>query len=304
MLLTSDITEVDMIRNLDLTALRSFVTIADAGGVTRAAGFLNLTQSAVSMQIKRLEDLLQVELLDRSARKIALTAAGEQLLGYARRMLTLNDEVLGRLMHDEFEGTLTLGVPHDIVYPAIPGVLRSFACDYPKMRVQLVSSFTRVLMAQFGRGECDIILTTEDMVGDGGETLAELPLVWVGAPKGQSWRARPLPLAYEHNCVFRTGVQAALDDAGISWVMAVESDSTRAIEASVVADLAVHTLLAGSEPAYLERIDHGGTLPDLAVKKVNLYMSQALPGAPLQALAALIRDAYAPRPTARSLRLA
>ena len=82
-----------MIRNLDLTALRSFVAIADAGGVTRAAGFLNLTQSAVSMQIKRLEDMLQVDLLDRAGRKVALTAAGEQLLGYARRMLTLNDEM-------------------------------------------------------------------------------------------------------------------------------------------------------------------------------------------------------------------
>jgi DNA-binding transcriptional LysR family regulator len=293
-----------MIRNLDTTALRSFVAIADAGGFTRAAGFLNLTQSAVSMQIKRLEDMLQVELLDRSARKIALTAAGEQLLGYARRILMLNDEVLGRLMHDEFEGTLTLGVPHDIVYPAIPGVLRRFACDYPKMRVQLVSSFTRVLLAQFGRGECDVILTTEDSVGEGGETLAELPLVWVGARGGQAWRSRPLPLAYEHNCVFRQGVQAALDSADVSWTMAVESDSTRAIEASVMADLAVHTLLAGSEPANLERIDHGGTLPDLAVKKVNLYVSQALPGAPLRALAGLIRDAYAVRPVARPLRLA
>jgi DNA-binding transcriptional LysR family regulator len=293
-----------MIRNLDLTALRSFVAIADAGGVTRAAGFLNLTQSAVSMQIKRLEDLLQTELLDRSARKIALTAAGEQLLGYARRMLVLNDEVLGRMMHDTFEGTITLGVPHDIVYPAIPAVLQRFARDYPKMRVQLVSSFTRVLLAQFGRGECDVILTTEDMLGDGGETLAELPLVWVGAPQGQAWRVRPLPLAYEHNCVFRTSVQAALDAAGVSWVMAVESDSTRAIEASVVADLAVHTLLAGSEPAYLERIDHGGALPDLARKKVNLYTSQAMPSAPLRALADLIRDAYANRLANRTLRIA
>ena len=293
-----------MIRNLDTTALRSFIAIADAGGVTRAAGFLNLTQSAVSMQIKRLEDLLQVQLFDRSARKIALTAAGEQLLGYARRMLLLNDEVLGRLMHDTFEGTITLGVPHDIVYPAIPGVLRCFACDYPKMRVQLVSSFTRVLLAQFGRGECDLILTTEDLVGDGGETLAELPLVWVGAPGGQAWRSRPVPLAYEHNCVFRQGVQAALDQAGVAWVMAVESDSTRAIEASVVADLAVHTLLAGSEPSYLERIDHAGALPDLARKKVNLYMSRTLPSAPLLALAGLIRDAYAKRAAVRPLRLA
>ena len=91
-------------RNLDLTALRSFVAVAEEGGVTKAAGFLNLTQSAVSMQLKRLEELLGLELLDRSGRTIALTASGEQLLAYARRMIALNDEVIGRLTDQAFEG--------------------------------------------------------------------------------------------------------------------------------------------------------------------------------------------------------
>ena len=84
-------------RNLDLTPLRSFVAVADAGGVTRAAGFLNLTQSAVSMQLKRLEDGLGLALPDRSGRGVALTPAGEQLLKYARRMVDLNDEIYARL---------------------------------------------------------------------------------------------------------------------------------------------------------------------------------------------------------------
>ncbi len=92
-----------MPRQMDLTALRSFVAVTDAGGVTRAAGFLNLTQSAVSMQLKRLEDALGVDLLDRSGRGVALTAPGEQLLGYARRMLHLNDEALARLTGAAFE---------------------------------------------------------------------------------------------------------------------------------------------------------------------------------------------------------
>ncbi len=281
-----------MMRNLDLTALRSFVAIADAGGVTRAAGLLNLTQSAVSMQIKRLEEMLQVGLLDRSARRVSLTASGDQLLGYARKILALNDEAMGRLMHEEFEGAITVGVPHDIVYPAIPGVLRRFARDFPKMRVQLVSSFTRVLLEQFARGDCDIILTTEDAVGPGGETLAELPMIWVGAPDGTAWKKRPLPLAYEHRCIFRQGVQAALDGAGIPWTMAVESDSTRTVEASVMADLAVHTVLAGTEHGYFERINHGDALPDLMTKLVNLYVSAPSARRPHRALAELIREAY------------
>lgn len=282
-----------MTRNLDLTALRSFVAIADAGGVTRAAGFLNLTQSAVSMQIKRLEDMLQVEVLDRSGRKVALTAAGEQLLGYARKMLSLNDEAFGRLTHNSFEGEIVLGVPHDIVYPNIPQVLQRFNRDYPKMKVTLLSSFTRSLIDQFGRGECDIILATQDSVGVGGETLVELPLVWIGAPGGQAWRQRPLRLAFEYRCIFRQWAQAGLDKAGVSWEMAVESDNTRTIEASVSADLAVHTMLAGSEPQHLERIAHGGALPELACMKVNLYVADPVHSPAVEALADLIRRAFA-----------
>ncbi|MEF3046339.1 LysR family transcriptional regulator [Pseudotabrizicola sp. L79] len=284
-----------MPRNLDMVALRSFVAVADAGGVTRASGFLNLTQSAVSMQIKRLEEMLGVELLDRSGRQVSLTAAGEQLLGYARRMLALNDEVMGRLTRDPHDGEIVLGVPHDIVYPVIPQVLQHFARNYPKMKVTLISSFTRVLKAQFGRGECDIILTTEDGVDPAGETLAELPLIWVGAPGGTAWRQRPLRLAYEHNCIFRQSVQSALDVAGIPWQMAVESDSTRTIEASVSADLAVHTVLAGSEPPYVEKVTHGGALPELKRMKVNLYVAQPVHSPTVTELAGLIRRSYAAR---------
>ena len=290
-----------MARNLDLTALRSFVAVSDAGGVTRASGFLNLTQSAVSMQIKRLEEMLGVEVLDRSGRQVALTAAGEQLLGYARRMLALNDEVMERLTRDPHEGEVVLGVPHDIVYPVIPQVLQHFARSFPRMKVSLISSFTRVLKTQFGRGECDIILTTEDGVDPGGVTLAELPLVWVGAPGGVAWKGRPLKLAYEHNCIFRQGVQAALDRAGIAWQMAVESDSTRTIEASVSADLAVHTVLAGSEPPYVERISHGGTLPDLKRMKVNLYVADPVHSPAVLEMAAMIQRAYLSRGVVRAV---
>ena len=118
-------------RNLDMTTLRSFVAVADSGGVTRAAGFLHLTQSAVSMQLKRLEELLAVDLFDRSGRSIALTAEGEQLLVFARRMLALNDEAVRRLTDQAYEGEITLGVPHDIVYPAIPRVLKQFHALVP-----------------------------------------------------------------------------------------------------------------------------------------------------------------------------
>lgn len=281
-----------MSRNLDLTALRSFVAVADYGGVTRAAGFLNLTQSAVSMQLKRLEQSLDCKLLDRSARSIALTASGEQLVSYARRMLDLNDEAYSRLTAQEYEGEVVLGVPHDIVYPSIPDVLRQFNVNYPRMRVNLVSSYTVKVKEMFARGEADIIMTTEDTLDPGGETIVELPLVWVGAIGGTAWRQRPIRLAFETSCLFRKSIQEALDREGIAWEMGIESSQSRTIEASVSADLGVHAILEGAIPPQSEEIQHGGALPELASKKINLYTSHSKRNEAVENLRDLIRQAY------------
>jgi DNA-binding transcriptional LysR family regulator len=281
-----------MPRNLDLTALRAFATVAEVGGVTRAAGLLHLTQSAVSMQLKRLEEALGRALFDRAGRGLVLTADGEQLLGYARRMLALNDEVWSRFTDAAFEGEIVLGMPNDVVYPALPPVLKRFHAEFPRMKVTLVSSYTQRLKEMFARGDCDVILTTENEVDAGGRTLQTLPLVWVGAQGGQAWRQRPLRLAFETRNLFRTGVEAALDAAEIPWEMAVTSEMSRTIEVSCAADLAVHALLDGTVPSTLEQIDHGGTLPDLGTMGVNIYVADTLRGQAECALVALLKQAY------------
>ena len=282
-----------MRRNLDMTALRSFVATAESGGVTRAAGLLHLTQSAVSMQLKRLEESLGQTLFDRAGRGIALTPDGEVLLGYARRLVTLNDEAVGRMTAGDYEGEITLGVPHDIVPGFIPQVLKRFAAAFPRMRVNFLSSNTLALLGQFDRGEVDMILTTEEGCGSEGETLAQVPLVWVGAIGGEAWKRRPLPLAFEGQCIFRASTQRRLDAAGISWEMMVDTGSTRTVEATVSADLAVHTVLSGFWVTGTEPIDHGGTLPDLKTYCVNLYRSPAAEGEVEAALARFLTEAYA-----------
>ena len=269
------ITEFDMPRNLDLTSLRSFVTVADSGGVTKAAGILHLTQSAVSMQLKRLEDGLNLQLLDRSNRTMTLTAEGEQLLGYARRMLALNDEVWARLTANEFEGEISLGVPHDIIYPYVPPVLRRFASEFPRMQMRLVSAPTTQLREMFSRGEVDLILTTEEQPGPGGEVLVTLPLVWVGADGGNAWKSRPLPVAFCKNCIFRSGVLRRLDQASFDWEMVVDSDLDNAVEAVVSADLAIHAAIKGVYPRQTGPVPHDGSLPDPGQTKIILYIQKS-----------------------------
>jgi DNA-binding transcriptional LysR family regulator len=261
----------DDMRNLDMTALRSFVAVTEHGGVTRAAGMLNFTQSAVSMQLKRLEETLGVSLFDRSNRRIELTASGEQLLGYARRIVELNDEAMTRLTCPTFEGEVVLGVPHDIVYPVLPRVLQRFNAEFPRMKVQLISAYTSMLKPAFAKGEIDVIMTTESAPDPNAEVLDERPLCWIGAPGGSAWRQRPIRYASARTCIFRGSAIRAMESAGIDWENAVETASDRTVEATISADLAIGAMLEGTEPPMLVRVEHGGDLPALGTQKICLY---------------------------------
>ena len=278
-------------RTLDLMTLRSFVAVADTGGVTRAAGVLHLTQSAVSMQLKRLEETLDIALLERSGRGLALTSTGEQLLAYARRIIDLNDEVVTKLTSQDFEGEILLGVPHDIVYPYLPPVLRRFSEDLPRMRIRMVSAATRDLRKMFERGEVDAILTTEDEAGPGGEVLVQLPLRWVGAVDGNAWRQDPLPVAFCSNCFFRAGVLRRLTDAQRDWDMIVDSKQDTAVDAAISADLAVYAAVDGNLPPQTEVIEHKGALPDPGNTRIVLYVQKTDQPA-LTTLSDMLRAAY------------
>lgn len=279
-------------RNLDMTALRSFVAVADHGGVTRAAGVLNFTQSAVSMQLKRLEEMLGIDLLDRSSRKIALTPAGEQLLGYARRIIDMNDEAMSRLTSEVFEGTVVIGVPHDIVYPVIPRVLQRFNAEFPRMKVQLISAYTSKLKEDFSRGQADVVLTTEVKPEADGEILDERPMAWIGAPGGTAWRQRPLRYASAKTCIFRADAIRALEEAGIDWESAVETEQDRTVEATISADLGVCAMIEGTEPPQLAKIDHNGELPTLGMQKICMYSQSRGSGQVLDRLTAMLRAGF------------
>jgi len=259
------------LRNLDLGTLRSFVTIAETGSMTRAASRLFMTQSAISMQIKRLENSLGLSVFERSAQGMTATSEGEQLLSFANQMLALNDEAMGRLTSADYEGQIRLGAPGDIIYPHIPGILKEFNRDYPRVQIKFSSSQTHTLRSEFEQGLHDVVLTTEKTPGQGGKVISAQSLIWVGAKDGNAWKKRPLPLGFAKNCSFRAGVTKTLDDAGLQWIDIVASLDAGASEAMTSADLCVYAGLESDKSPSRGAIDHGGQLPELPEYSIVLY---------------------------------
>ncbi len=280
-----------MNRNLDISTLRSFVTIVEAGGMTNAANRLHMTQSAISMQIKRLEDSLGMKVFDRANRKVTTSREGEQLLSFARRMLALNDEALGRLTGPQFQGTVSLAVPGDLVYPHIPTVLSSFARACPRARVKLTTGLTVNLLNQHKKRKHDIVLTTEMSRPKDGELLATEQLIWVGAKGGRAYTEQPLPIGFTNGCSFSRAAIESLEAAGIDWVNSIDADEIESAIVSVAADFAITAEMANWKHPSYEPIEID-TLPPLPHCHVMMYQSDKQPSDAAETLMQLIRDAF------------
>jgi DNA-binding transcriptional LysR family regulator len=190
-------------RNLDVSQLRAFVTVVEAGGMTAAGNVLHLTQAAVSQQVKKLEETLGCRLVERDRRGLRLTDSGERLFGRAKRFLAVNDEIWAEMTTEVFSGQLRLGVPYDLVATYLPPVLRAFSRAHPKVEITLVCKASLVLKTALHAGEVDVALIEEPGPAVQGELLATDRLVWVGAPGGEAHRRRPLPFASCDSCAFR-----------------------------------------------------------------------------------------------------
>jgi len=283
-----------MYRNLDIGTLRSLLAVIDSGGVTRAANRLHLTQSAVSMQIKRLEEALDLTLLDRGGRGVTPTAEGEQLAAYARKMVALNDAAIERMVAPQFEGEVSLGLPCDLIYPHAPDILRRFDNDFPRVHVRFVSSYTTSLLADFRAGKLDVIVTTEDHPDPDAETISEMPLQWYGAVGGRAYSQRPLRFASSLHCSFRPISIRALDEAGIVWDNGVVTENDDAALAATSADMCVTSLLGCGEAVEIEPIPASAKLPPLPQISCNLYRARDTQNAELtRELARYVKDAFA-----------
>ncbi len=286
-----------MPHNLDISQIRAFVTVVDSGGMTAAGNVLNLTQAAVSQQVKRLEEMLGEELITRDRRGMKLTSAGERLFGRAKRLLALNDEIWTEMTTPVYEGEVRLGIPSDIITTYLPTFLKNFARSYPKVQVCLRSGSSAKLRSELAAGKVDMVLATELACDPDGENLIMDRLVWVGAPGGEAAYQRPLPVSIGcSDCAFRAPVRDALQQAGIEWRSVSEVTNTTAQVATVAADIAVMAWMASTVPEGLEVLGRDSGLPPLPPFTVNLYLPKAGGSAIVQELARHVRQALsAPR---------
>lgn len=244
--------------NLPTNLLRSFVAIVDSGSMLNAAEQVFVTQSALSLQIKRLEEMLQQPLFTREGRRLVLTPAGQVLLEYARRALTLNDEAVSAVSLGQFSGPVRVGMVQDFAETLLSGLLARFAELHPDTQIYARVAGTAELMELLERGQLDIVLgyaaaedrravKTSDMLWFGRDELGHRPVI---------------PLAVlEAPCRFREAATTALDEAGIRWRIAVETPNLSTLRAAVDAGLGLTCRTRMFLPEVTDTAP--GTLPEL-----------------------------------------
>jgi len=285
-----------MNRDIDVGLIRTFLAVAETGGMTRAAHSLNLTQGAVSQQVKRLEAYFGRELFDRRQKQMLLTADGERLVVSANRLLALNDEVRQLMSQAEFSGEILLGVPPDIVRPFLPPILRRFSREFPNIRVTLISDSTPVLLEKLRQKEIDLTLTTESVAGDESELLLTDALVWIGAINGDACHRTPLPVSLGlESCGFRASAVESLNSAGLEWISICQVGSIEPVLASLEADMAIAPYMSQVIPETLCAIDPAIGLPPLPCYYINLRLPRLGVSHIVQTLAQQIRNSFALR---------
>lgn len=269
--------------NLDMNVLRTFVTGFELGSFAKAADRLGRSQSAISTQLRRLEQQVGQPLVRKSGRGLGLTTAGESLLSYAKRLLELNDEAVESIRGVDVEGWVRLGLVQDFSENWLPVILQQFSRAHPKVRVEVQVDRSIPLVEKTRKAELDIALVWGE-AGDAphARRIADLPVRWIGPkdwPGVASFGSEPVPIvAFGSPCVFRKAAIDALDQAGIAWRLALTSPSLSGLRAAAQAGLGITVRTALDLPSSLIALDPATTgLPHLPRMPVTLHGAEAEP---------------------------
>ncbi len=228
---------------LDLDQLQTFITISDMGSFTKAADEVHRTQSAVSMQMRRLEERIGKPLFEKDGRMNKLTEEGERLLSYARRMMHLNRETLAAFDDRALEGTIRIGTPDDYADRFLPEIMARFARSNPRVELTVICEPTPGLVEHIKRGNLDLALVTHNDARGQSEVVRREPLLWVTSANHATHEQNVLPMAFGRpNCIWRRAACDVLDHMNRDYRVLFSSFSATVITAAVLSGLAVSVL--------------------------------------------------------------
>lgn len=257
--------------------LETFLVIVETGSLTKAAERIARSQSAVSLQLRRLEEAVDARLFNREKRSVVITAAGERLVPLARRAVhAANDAAL--LVRDHDRRLVRAGVPEEYADRLVPGLLDNLARRDPTLAVELQCAGSAVLAGRVLSGQLDMAFALAEEIDEGGEPVTTDPIVWLQAPGTSLSSRRPLPVAlFDHACSWRNRAIAALNEAGIDFDIVFTSASVAGVRAGIRAGFAAGVLAESTAGPDLERIQHPDAPPALGPAELVL-----LPGASRQ----------------------
>jgi DNA-binding transcriptional LysR family regulator len=254
---------------LDLDQLQTFIAIADTGSFTRAAEEVHRTQSAVSMQMRRLEERIGKPLFEKDGRTNRLSEEGDRLLSYARRLLFLNRETLAAFDDQRLEGTIRIGTPDDYADRFLPEIMARFARSNPRVELTIVCEPTPGLVEHIKRGNLDLALVTHNDARGQSEVVRREPLLWVSSANHATHEEEVLPMAFGRpNCIWRRAACDVLDQMSRDYRVLFTSFSANVIAAAVLSGLAISVLPeCALRPGMrvLGETDGFGALPDCRI---------------------------------------
>ena len=266
-----------MLTNVPTDLLRTFVTVVDLGSYTRAAAALGRTQPAISLQIRRLEELLRTKLLKADGRTVRLTDAGMALGPYARQMLRLNDDIMSYFTNESLTGWIKVGLPTDFSNGYLLGAITRFAASHPEVRIEVESKLSRDLRTELAADRLDLILGV--VPSDDAPFLvsaASITPLWAVA-ETFTWPPRTdLPLVrHPDPCEYAERMRLALRGARKSWKTMLVASDVAGIQAAVVAGLGASALTPATLTPGMRigRADEG--FPPLAPLKIGLFYKHA-----------------------------
>lgn len=271
-----------MANMLDLDQLRTFVAIADSGSFTRAADTVHKTQSAVSMQMRRLEERIGKPIFGRDGRSAKLTEQGERLLGYAQRMVRLSDETVAAFDDDELSGRVRLGTPDDYADRFLPEILARFSRSNPRVEVTVVCEPTLQLVDCLRAGQLDLGIITNIKETPTAEVVRQEPLLWVVSNHHRLEQEEVLPLALgRDSCCWRRTAIEALGATSRKYRLLYASNNSTALAAAVLAGLAISVQPESALRPGMRVLSEAEGFPRLAPCEIGLLRAPGAPSSPI-----------------------